>query len=302
VKARVLPLAVWLAVGAGGAWAQSAPIPGAEAVRLVQRAMADGGFAPAPMVAPVRPLPPCAHAPRVAPLAGDWAAAEFICDAPRPWRRVLRTGAVGAVVPAQGAAGDQGAPDVGQQAVVVLARPLARGARIGPDDLRIEPRARTDPAQHLQDAAFAEGRRLRVALGAGQALLERHLEPAFDVEPGQDIAIRLQARGMDIAMAATALDAGVTGDRVRVQPASGGAPIDAVVIAPGLVRVRPNMPRRTAVKRAKRRLPWSVLSRRTSRGCALPASRTPCASRASHRCARRPAPARSRPLRPERTA
>lgn len=271
------------------------PISGADAVRLVQQAMMAGGFAPAAMTAPARPLPHCAHAPRVAPLEGNWAAAELICDAPQGWRRVLRTGAVGAIVPGPDTRSAQTPADA-MMPVVVLTRPVQRGMRITAQDLGLAQVAGTDPAQHLLDPDLAVGRKLRVALGAGQPVLERHLEAAMAIEPGQSVAIQLQARGLEIAMSATALTPGVVGDRVLVQPASGRAPVEALVIAPGLVRVRPNMPRKAAVKKAKRRLPWSVQSHRTSPGCARLAKPNLPARRATARCVPRQRPAALRPL------
>jgi flagella basal body P-ring formation protein FlgA len=221
-------------------------VTGAEAVRLVQAAMAAAGVPAAAMAVPVRALPACAHTPRVAPQGKTWATAALACEAPQPWRRVLRTGSAAAVVAQHGAA-DGPATGPALVPVLVLVRPMQRGARIAPADLALRALAGTDPAQRLQDPAMAAGRRLRVALGAGQPVLERHLEPALDIEAGQTVTVQLTAPGMDIALAATALQSGVAGDRIAVRRGADGPPVEALVVAPGIVRVRPNMPRQPAV-------------------------------------------------------
>ena len=230
-------------------------LSGAATLDLIRQAMAQAG-APAPqMAAPRRGFPPCDTPPHVAPLAGDWSAVTLTCATPQHWRRVLRTGAPVASDAAR-QAGAGSAPGTGPL-VLTLTRPLPRGARIMADDLTLSALPGTDPAQVLHDPAQATGRKLRRALGMGQPLMERHLDPALDIEPGQSVTLQLSQGPIDIATTATALTGGVTGDRIPVQPASGGDPVEAMIAAPGLVRVRANMPRAFAVRGGKRRLSWS---------------------------------------------
>lgn len=230
-------------------------LSGAATLDLIRQAMAQAG-APAPrMAAPRRHLPPCATSPQVAPLAADWSVVTLTCAAPQAWRRVLRTGAPVAS-DAPRAPGAQSEPGL-SLLVLTLNRPLPRGARIMADDLTLTALPGTDPAQVLHDPAQATGRKLRRALGMGQPLMERHLDPALDIEPGQTVTLQLTDGPIDIATSATALEGGVTGDRIPVQPASGGDPVEAMIAAPGLVRVRANMPRAFAVRGGKRRLSWS---------------------------------------------
>ena len=250
---RVSWLAAFL-LGCGPSVAQSV-VSGEDALALIRQAMAEAGLAAPAMVAPRRSFPPCAAPPAVQPLANDWSTAALICDAPQPWRRVVRTGAP--VLPRMAVAVPAPADQASGPMVLSLTRPLPRGARIGPDDLTLIPYAGADPAQMLTEPALATGRKLRRALGMGQPLLERHLDPALDIEPGQTVTVQLRHGVIDVATTATALAGGVTGGRIPVQPASGGDPLEAMIIAPGLVHVRPNMPRRTAVKSGKRRLSWS---------------------------------------------
>jgi flagellar basal body P-ring formation protein FlgA len=241
---------------AGPSPAQTA-ISGEAALELIRQAMAQAGVQAPAMVAPRRGFPPCALPPAVRPLADDWSTAALDCDGPQPWRRVIRTGAPVLPRALQAAEAEAEAQSAQGPMVLSLTRPLPRGARIRPDDLTLIPYAGADPAQLLADPALATGRKLRRALGMGQPLLERHLDPALDIEPGQTVTVQLRHGLIDVATTATALAGGVTGGRIPVQPASGGDPLEAMIIAPGLVQVRPNMPRRMAVKSGKRRLSWS---------------------------------------------
>jgi flagella basal body P-ring formation protein FlgA len=234
-----------------------AGITGTEAVALIHQAMQRAGQQPPAMVAPLRALPACDHPPAVQPRGEDWATVALRCTAPQPWVRMLRTGAPPAVLGAL-SRGNGAQPDaVAAPVVLTLRHPLPRGARVGADDLVLRPLTGIDPAQRLDDPARAVGRVLRRALGAGQPVLERHLDPALDIEPGQAVTLQLQQGPIQIAAPGTALAGGVAGARIPVRPASGGDPVEATILAPGLVRVRPNMPRRSAVLKGKRRLSWS---------------------------------------------
>nr|WP_111299320.1 flagellar basal body P-ring formation chaperone FlgA [Paracoccus saliphilus] len=245
--------------------AAAAPLTGQEVLRLITQAMTHAGQPAPDMPAPLRALPDCAHPPKVAPVAGNWRTVSLDCDAPVAWRRMFRTGAD--VAWASPAAGDEegGARPPALTVPALLAvRPLQRGGRITPGDLR---QAQLPAAGHggqtLSDPADAEGRRLRVPLRAGQPLLERHLEPALDIEPGQEVSINLQGAGIEISAAGTALGGGVIGDLIRVrQGGRDGRDVEALIVARGIVRVRPNMRRRSVVRQGIRRLQWSTQSHR----------------------------------------
>lgn len=256
-------LTVLVPVAALLAPVEAAAVTGEEAVALIARAMI-AADQPAPdMPAPLRALPDCAHPPRVAPVAGSWRTVSLDCDAPAAWRRMFRTGAD--VAKASEAAGDaRTQPSAATIPALVSVRPLKRGARIDPHDLRqAQIPAAGDGGQSLSDPAHAEGRRLRVPLRAGQPLLERHLEPALDIEPGQEVSITLLGAGIQISTTGAALGGGVIGDLIRVrQGGRDGREVEATIVAQGIVRVRPNMRRRSAVRQAIRRLQWSTQSHR----------------------------------------
>lgn len=242
----------------GGKPLTAGTITGDEVVRLVRQAMLDAGQSAPQMDAPVRGFPSCTDTPRVKPLAGNWSSAEVSCDHPTVWRRVLRTGAAISMPLTKRDTTATANPDMPLQTILSLTRPLPRGARVGPDDVILRPQAATDPAQVLSEPAMAIGRKLRRAIGAGQPLLERHLDPLLDIEEGQTVTVQLQSHGIDIAITGKALTGGVAGDRILIDPPSGGQPVEAMILAPGIVRVRSNMPRRIAVKQSKRRMSWSV--------------------------------------------
>jgi flagellar basal body P-ring formation protein FlgA len=245
------PVATACVLGLGLPWqgALAGPVSGDMAVGLVRAAMAEAGVPAPAMAAPLRALPDCDHPPRVAPRGGAWAAAELTCDTPSPWVRVLRTGSAGAMTPPResGATGDTTAPTAA--ATLVAARPLPKGRRIAPDDLATGTAAGLAPALRLDDPALAVGRRLRVAVGTGQPVTERHLLPALDVEPEQMVTALLATQGIEITTTAQAIAGGTIGDRIPLRNPSGGRETEGIIIAPGIVRVRPNMPRENAVTR-----------------------------------------------------
>lgn len=244
--ARLLPLVALLALPLQAA---AAPVTGETAVRLVHEAMAAAGIPAPAMTAPLRALPDCDHAPRVAPRGGNWSAAELVCDAPVAWVRVLRTGSAASMAPprAVGATGDPAAPTTAT--TLIATRPLPKGRRIAPGDLVTGPAAGIAPALRLDDPALALGRKLRVAIGSGQPVTERHLEQALDVEPEQTVTAFLDASGIEITASAIAVTGGTVGDRITLRNPSGGRDTEGVIVAPGIVRIRPNIPGGNAVTR-----------------------------------------------------
>jgi flagella basal body P-ring formation protein FlgA len=242
----VVACGLWLALPVHTA--TSGPVTGDMAVRLVREAMTAAGVAPPVMAPPLRALPECAHPPRVTPRGGSWAAAELNCDAPAPWVRVLRTGSPGAMSPPRPTDGSDDGPDPAAAPTLVAARPLTKGRRIGPDDVTVGRIAGISPALRLDDPGLAVGRKLRVGLGAGQPLTERHLDPALDVEPGQTVTALLATAGIAITTTAEALSGGTIGDRIALRNPSGGRDTEGVIIGSGIVRVGPNISSLAAVR------------------------------------------------------
>jgi len=214
------------------------PIDGGMAREIIRSAMQARGLPAPAMAAPLRAFPACDHVPKVAPFNGDWAAAELTCTAPAPWRRVVRTGATPLPFSRDPEARNGAA---GAQMFIVAARPLQKGARLGPGDLIEAPASGYFANSGLTAPQFALGRRLRVALSAGQPVQERHLDPALDVEPGQTVTVTLGGGGIEISTTARAVAGGQIGDRIALLPPSGGPALEGWIVAPGMVSVRPKL-------------------------------------------------------------
>lgn len=226
-----------MAVGTG----MAATVTGEAALAAIREAMAAAGAPPPTMAAPLRALPDCTHTPVIAPRGGDWAVVELSCRTP-VWTRVLRTGAPsGATVAAVGDTTETSNVathgDAAGAMVATLQRPVPRGHRITADDLVMVPLQSVDKAQAITEPERALGRRLRRALGPGQPLLERHLDPAQDIEPGQRVTLMLDIGAISIRQEGTALSGGRAGDLLRLQMASDRGPVEAMILGPGLARI-----------------------------------------------------------------
>jgi flagellar basal body P-ring formation protein FlgA len=238
----------WLFAGAllalAPACATAQPISGAKVVELVRNAMQQEGVAAPQIAAPLRAFPPCAHDPIVTPRNGSWAQVQLECSAPQWWQRVVRTDAAPR-------AASPDAPltqnDTATGLILVATRPLVRGQRISGDDVRLIPgNARLGS---LDADAQIEGRRLRVALMPDQPLLERHLDPDFDIAIGQEVTLRLISGGIEIGITAVAQEQGWIGDTISVKPWNSARNVHVQIIAKGVVEVAPNISAPTAVYR-----------------------------------------------------
>lgn len=237
--------AMVVALSSGTGTAQ--PIAGTEVVALVRQAMAEAGQPAAEIAVPIRAFPACDHAPRVSPRGGNWAMVELRCEAPAEWQRMVRTAAP--PLATRTVAGPGNDAPTGLQPVLVATRPLARGERLGPGDLRLADTATGSRLGVLTDIARAEGRRLKVSLMPDQPILERHLEPAFHVAEGEAVVLHLVTAGIEIGISARALENGWTGDRITVQPWNSDRTVPARVIGPGILQAMPNILPQAAVHR-----------------------------------------------------
>ncbi|MGP3697156.1 flagellar basal body P-ring formation chaperone FlgA [Rhodobacter sp. NSM] len=225
-----VPLLVALVLTATPAAALPEGLNGKETAAIVATAMREAGVPGTPPV-PIRSLPPCSHRPHVAALNGSWSVAELRCDAPA-WKRALRTTA-----PAVQASRTAGR-DAGQETDVTLARPLARGTVLAASDI-VAPDEPSLADREWRSAVI--GRRLKVALGPGQPVLPRHLEPDWLVTRGGPVAVRVAVGNIEVLAPGEALaDAGL-GDLVEVRNLSSGAILRATVTARNMAEVRPNM-------------------------------------------------------------
>lgn len=122
--------------------------------------------------------------------------------------------------------------------IAVLERPLARGERINPVDLRIERR----PAANIpQDARYAqldlEERVARRNLAAGHALRSGDLARELLVERGQNVMIIYRSRNLTLTMRGTAEESGARGQVIAVTNPQSKRVLQATVSGQGQVTV-----------------------------------------------------------------
>jgi flagella basal body P-ring formation protein FlgA len=126
----------------------------------------------------------------------------------------------------------------GLRKVVVVTRPLPRGAVIAAGDLALEEREVTDrPNAYLYDASHAAGMIAKRALPADTALSVTMLDAPLLVRRGQQVILLAQAAGIEVRMSGTALGDGAEGELVRVRNSRSKRIVEGLVIKPGVIRV-----------------------------------------------------------------
>ncbi len=121
--------------------------------------------------------------------------------------------------------------------VLVAARDLPRGARLGAGDFvpgRIEV---SRGSEALTDPVEAAGRSLRGPLAAGAALLRSQLTARADVHGGQTIELVYRTAGVELRAGGTALADGQTGDHIQVRRGTDGKSLVGTVLGPGQVQI-----------------------------------------------------------------
>lgn len=145
--------------------------------------------------------------------------------------RVLQDGAVVATVPARVKIASFGP-------VVVARQPVARGAVLRPEDLRVEERRLDElPSTVLIDENEAVGKEARVALAAGKPLTVQSLTTAALVKRGDLVRLQIEKNGLRLSVAGEALDTGGSGERVRVLNESSKRELVGRVVDHGTVHV-----------------------------------------------------------------
>jgi flagella basal body P-ring formation protein FlgA len=121
--------------------------------------------------------------------------------------------------------------------VLVAARDLAPGERIGPADVRVEDRTRRSPAPVLTAAEAVVGAQVRSAVRADEPVPARAVEHGVAVEPGQLVVALLRAGAVQLTLETTARSRGRVGETVQVAGVGGRGLVEARVVAPGRVVV-----------------------------------------------------------------
>lgn len=232
------PLALALVLGlAAPAWAGAAPaatVLPPEAVADLARAWLAGRVGAGAEVTvrpPARPLAVPAGALRF-----DVRLESGTLEGPGATLRVT--------VLSDGAAADEAASALVRAAirrrvpVLVAARALGRGATLGPDDVRVEPRAPSAvPADALAGPEAAVGRELARPLAPGEVVTARALAPRRLVRRGARVTLRAEGPGFVVTAAGIAEEDGGPGDTVRVRALAAPRLLHGVVDEDGSVRV-----------------------------------------------------------------
>jgi flagellar basal body P-ring formation protein FlgA len=123
--------------------------------------------------------------------------------------------------------------------VLVLRRPLARRARIAPDDVEAQVRRLpSSAAAFIHDSGALQGHSLKRSLPVGTVLTVDMLTPDLLVRRGQKVTLIAAVGSVEIRAQGQALaDAGAA-ERVRVQNVSSLKIVEGVVESADLVRVQ----------------------------------------------------------------
>jgi flagella basal body P-ring formation protein FlgA len=118
---------------------------------------------------------------------------------------------------------------------------LVAGTVLRPEDVHMS-RVRTAVVRgeviHWLDQAI--GMQVKRQIPAGQPLGVGDLSRPTSVARGASVMMQLEAGGLAVSGQGIALEAGATGERIRVQNTASRAVIQAEVIGPGRVRVTPS--------------------------------------------------------------
>ena len=125
------------------------------------------------------------------------------------------------------------------QQVVVMARPVPRGALLQPGDLRLEARDTTSlHGGYLEDPSQATGMLTRRPLSPGSVLAHNALEAPDVVQRGQQVVLLARAGGLEVRSAGEALSDGAQGDLIKVRNTVSSRVVEALVTGPGTAVVR----------------------------------------------------------------
>ncbi|MEM9435512.1 MAG: flagellar basal body P-ring formation chaperone FlgA [Pseudomonadota bacterium] len=220
-------------------WAEPAALSGADITARVAQALAEAGQGGGIRISPHRSYPACRAELDVSPQGGSWQAVAVTCPGTADeagWKRVFRV--------AESRAGSAQRRDTGQGQVtpaLILRESLARGTVLAPEhlDYGAAPGLGYDGLVLHLDTAI--GRRLKVNLSAGQALLARHIDHAWHVEEGAAVTLTVLRGGIRIDTTGYAHEDGQLGQRVPVRNARSGAVVYGVVTGQNKVEIGPNM-------------------------------------------------------------
>jgi flagellar basal body P-ring formation protein FlgA len=123
--------------------------------------------------------------------------------------------------------------------VAVATRSLGRGDILQPGDIRFVRQNISQIGPNYIDAPTrALGLELKRPLREGETLRLSYLESPKIVQRGDAVALEAQTQGLSVTAPGTAMANGHVGERIRVRNTQSDRIVDALVIAPGRVRVK----------------------------------------------------------------
>jgi flagellar basal body P-ring formation protein FlgA len=121
----------------------------------------------------------------------------------------------------------------------VAAHNLERGSLIQTGDFRfVRQNLTAIGANYVDPAALIVGQELKRAVREGEPLRLSYIEPPKIVQRGDRVTLEAQALGLNVAAPGTAMANGKVGERIQVKNTQSNKVVDALVVAPGRVRVR----------------------------------------------------------------
>ena len=123
--------------------------------------------------------------------------------------------------------------------VVVVTRPVPRGAELQAQDLRLETRDTTSlRGGYLASPEQAAGMLARRPLSPGAVLTHNALEAPRMIQRGQQVVLLARAGGLEVRSAGQALSDGTEGELIKVRNSRSSRVVEALVTAPGTALVQ----------------------------------------------------------------
>jgi flagella basal body P-ring formation protein FlgA len=216
---------------------RAAPLSGQEVSDLILQALADAGQGGTPVLSLHRGFPPCTTPPDITPGKAGWSAVDVTCPDIQGWTRRVRINGGQPVARAPRTA----AADSLVTKAIVLTDSLPKGTVLSRDHLTTGTVPGIGQDGQITDLTSALGRRLKVNLGAGQAVLARHLDHDWLVREGSPVTILIETGPILIETGGIALQSGQLGEAIQVSNARSGRALHVTVIGPNKTKVRPNI-------------------------------------------------------------
>lgn len=122
--------------------------------------------------------------------------------------------------------------------VLVAARPLSRGHRLGEGDVHLARRALSQLHYgYLERLEDVRGMVLTRRVARGEVLRSNQLQAPKLVRRGEKVTLTAQLEGVEVRMQGKALSDGAAGQRIQVRNLSSRRVVEGTVVARGVVRV-----------------------------------------------------------------